>query len=142
MRGIAEQESVRIYYLRSETRIPEIYRKPPAGEEWEKQEETKTVRSLRARGSFRHKLEHEPLDRTRIEVEASYPKYQSGKRVSGVQSIHSPSYTYMLQADTPIVTIDYKRLVAHLKTHGVREADSVTIEIRYPRPRSSVGEDV
>lgn len=83
LRGIADSEPITIYYRKELTQIDERYRQPQIAEVWETVEEERTLRQLKDRGRFRHKLKHMPTDRKRIKMEAVYPKYRSGKRVRG-----------------------------------------------------------
>jgi hypothetical protein len=50
--------------------------------------------------------------------------------------VATPSFKYFTQGEDPIVSVNYPRLVETLKVRRVREADKVTIEIRYPRAKS------
>jgi class 3 adenylate cyclase len=135
LRGIAEATSISIHYLKGHTEILERSRQRLAEEVWARTTEEKTVRQLRDRGRFRHKLRYTPIDRAKIEIEVWHPKYRSGRRVRGVRSFVKPSFSYSTSGGQPIVTIDYPALVKHLKTKRVREADRVTIEIRYLRAK-------
>lgn len=137
LRGIAESEAITVHALKGKTQILDRYREPLVEETWAKISETKTVRELRDRGNFRHALRYPPIDHRRIEVEATHPKYRSGKRVRGVAAITDPKFTYSTPGGERIVSVNYPELVKALKSKKVRETDQVTIEIRYPRAKTS-----
>jgi class 3 adenylate cyclase len=133
LRGVAEAAPITVYYLRGATQITERSRQPLVEETWATQTETRTVRELRNRSNFRHKLRYRPTDRSRITVEVSHPKYHGSRRLTDVVGLIWPKFTYKVFGDEPSVTIDYQPIVAQLKSKKVREADPVTITIGYPR---------
>lgn len=134
--GLSASEPITIYYRKELTQIPERYRQPLIEEVWETVEQKMTLRQLRDRGRFRHNLKYMPTDRNRIEMQVISPKYRSGKRVAGIQSFHEMKFTFEFEGAEPIVMADYPDAVQTLKRHKVREADTVTIKLRYPRAKT------
>lgn len=130
--GIAEDESIQIYFTREFTTIAKRNRQPIAEKRWQHRTETLPFRDLFKFNTFRYDLESEPRSSKDIKVEVQHWQVIGGKVSKEYIMYHYfDAFTYKKEAGRPFVRLDFSTLRERLERERVKKNMNVTIDIAY-----------
>lgn len=132
LKGIYEAEPIKIFYAKEFTSIPEYNKHPIAEKKWRHKVDITPYRDLLKFDTFRYELESEPVDPDGIKIVAEHSKVIGGKVSKEYSMYHYPKdFSYALEADKPIVRLDFGKLSKALEQEGVKKNMNVKIDIAY-----------
>ena len=131
--GIAEHESIKIYFTKEFTVIPSRNREPIVAERWRHRQDVKSLRTLsKCTGWFEYYLESEPANADDIKVIVRYPHVTSGRRNKDIDVVYRYSgFAFTRETGKPIVSLNFTRLTEELRADQVKEDMKVHIDIAY-----------
>ena len=134
IKGIAERESIDIYYTKAYTRISQLNKQPIEEIKWERVEDTRTLKQIRDFGpTFIYDLSSKPVDPDQIKVKITHPGVVRGRKRAGILTTFSFSnFGYYLEAGKPRLRLEFDALAKRLEIGGVKDSWEVDIEIMYP----------
>jgi hypothetical protein len=133
VKGIAERESIDIYYTKDMTMIPPQSKQPLDKPTWRQVEGNKTLKEIRQIGGlFIYDLPTITIDPNTIAVKVTHPKVVKGRMSKNLLSfVDFKSFKYYLQGGKPYVSLQFGELAKLLETAGVKDSWTVKIEIMY-----------
>ncbi len=132
LKGIHEEEPIKIYYTPEFTVLSKYNKQPIAEKRWRHVKDVKPYRAWLKLGSHRYRLESEPTSADDIGVTIRHPKLVRGKVQKGyVSVIDFADFTYMVDAGTPGIVLDCLKLCERLKLNQVKKNMNVNIDIAY-----------
>lgn len=132
LKGIAEKESVPIYFTPEFTAIPEYNKHLIKGEKWRHQVDVKPFKDLLKLGRFQYNLESVPESEKSIKVKVIRDKIINGTVSKQYSTYHRFSgFEYFFDGGEPIVVVDFPKLCEVLKKNQVKEDMDITVEITY-----------
>ena len=134
LKGIAQRETIDIFYTKEYTRISPVYKHPIEELEWETVRHNPQLRDIKkAGGWFAYDLPSEPTDSGKIVVRITHPAVTGGKKQEGVVSVFHFPHKYQLVAGQPQVVVDFDALGEKLAQNDVKTTWPVLIEVSYPK---------
>jgi len=134
--GIAEDTPITVYFIKKFTRIPERNMQPIAGKKWKHLQHVLTfgdiIKATQSTPWFRYYLESEPTSAGDIEVTVNHNRVTKGRIEKGYNLIHDfEDFTYNLEAEKPIVRLNFTKLSELLNEYKVKKTMNVYIDIGY-----------
>ncbi len=133
LKGIAERESIDIYYTKDYTRISLLSKQPIEEIKWKTVKDTKTLKQIKESIRYAYDLPGKPLNPDQIKVKIIQPKVLKGKKRKEVLTMFNFSnFEYYLEADKPQVIIEFNALAKRLEIDKIKDNWNIDIEIIYP----------
>jgi len=132
IRSVAEEAPRTIYIQKGVVEIPEAARRPLRLEEWETVEVKMTVREWKLAGPWYGADLQRKLKRSDgILVQMVWPKFRGGRRVRGLVDSYPAPFSYLLQANKPVVLLDVTGMLRRLAEDKVSRTAQVAVVIDY-----------
>lgn len=132
LKGIAEDEPIKIYYTPEFTVIPRYNKQPIVSERWREQADVKLFGDLGKLDKFRYELESEPRSTDDVVVNISHEKLINGEvSPEYYTTFNFGRFVYRLERGNPLVIVDFPALCKRLEQDGVKEEMKVTIIVAY-----------
>ena len=129
--GIAEEESMQVYYTKKFTTIPQRNRRPISVKRWHYIEDEKRFRELLKLGRFGYDLEYKTTGED-IKVTVEHAEVTDGKVSKKYKRIIPfEGFTYALEAAKPTLWVNFPQLCEILKRGQVKNNMKVFISIAY-----------
>ena len=134
VRGVAEEDPIKIHYTKKHTLIPNSYRKPLKEPRWNTDSDENPLKALKSlEGPLQIELSRKPLDENKITAVFSFdnPKVEGFRRFHSY-SIEEDEIDYQRMGNTCEVFIDIVAIVKSLEEEGVTEDMNIRIDVTYP----------
>lgn len=137
LKGIAQRETIDVYYTKEYTRISPVYKRPIEEVEWKTVRDTKTLKQIKDCSEvtklFRYPLPTNPIDPDQIQVRTTHPMGRKGKKMKGRTRFRFfDNFSYRLEAGKPMVYVDFAAIASQLTEDVCKSSWPVLIEIMYP----------
>ena len=137
VRGITEDEPVKVHYTKKYTLIPDSYKQPLKEPKWNTDSATytfKTLKNLAKRyGQYSIRLSRKPLDKNKITVKITFPDpKKSGFNLFLEYTIDDKRIDYVQKGNTHRIDIDFKAFAKLLAEWGVTKDLSIRLDFIYP----------
>jgi hypothetical protein len=134
VRGIAEEEPIKVFHTKKHTLIPDSYKQPLKEPTWitnTQEHLLKTLKTIRER--FTTKLDRKPLDENKIRVEIAHDKPGiEGFETVMIYSIDDDEVEFLQRGNRYYVTVMIHDIIKELEKEGVTEDMKIRIDIIYP----------
>jgi len=132
LKGIHEDEPIKIYYVPEFTTILEYNKKPITEKKWRNKTDIKPFRDIVKLSHYKYILESEPASADDIKIELLHRKVMDGRVSKRYRSyIRYKGFIYSVEAGKPTVYIDFPEISEILKANDVKPNMNVTISIDY-----------
>jgi class 3 adenylate cyclase len=131
--GIAEAAPITVYFTKEFTEIPKRNTREIAGKNWKHEYQVlKFKEIMTSQEWFRHYLKSEPTSGDDIEVKVEHYKVKEGRVSKKWKLIYTfEDFEYVLEAEKPVVRLNFQKLREGLNEYEVRENMEVIIDIAY-----------
>lgn len=134
VKGIAEQQPIRVHFTTSSTVIPSSAKQPIEKTRWNTQElASTTLLELEKRNVVGYLLDQEPIDTHAIQVKVAFPKAtRAGKKLKNFLTTFTIPGDYIEDAGKPSIHVDYARLSKLVRDERCKGPWTVTVSAIYP----------
>jgi len=132
LKGIYEDESIKIYFTPEFTTISDYNKQPIAEKKWRTLIDIKPLKELLNLYTFRYELESQPITSDEIKVEVRHDKVINGEVFEQYYScFDSKDFKYKLIRGKPYIVVNFPKICERLAELGVKEDMNITITIAY-----------
>ena len=133
LKGIHEEEPIKIYYTPEFTIISKYNKQPIVSKRWREQTDVKLFKDLLKLGQFFfYYLDSEPLSPDDVVVNIKHDKIINGEaRPEYYRTYDFSGFNYKLDRGRPRVAVDFPKLCEKLEQEGVKEDMQITITVAY-----------
>lgn len=132
IRSLAEENPMKVFYLRRYVEIPEVNLAPLMGDKWYTIQREFSVRELMKLSNFRVHLPVAAKSQSKVTVTLISPKMKDGKEVKGyVRFREFKDFKYSSKAGEQIVILNLQEASKYLSEIKVPKARKVTFKIQY-----------
>lgn len=134
VRGVAEEEPIKIYYTKKHTLIPDSFKKPLKGPKWHTDVDEISFATFKdLEPKYRISLSKKPLDENKITVEISHPIPDvKGYTTTHYYPIAHGAIEYLHKGNRHAVRIDVDTIRKNLEENEVTNDMNIRFEIIYP----------
>jgi len=134
VRGVAEEEPIKIHYTNKHTLISELYKQPLKEPKWNTDVDEILFAKMKKLGTkYRITLSKKPLDVNKITVTFAHPDPLLEEFVSYYKySLDGDQVDYRREGNRHWVRIDAVAISEHLEKKGATDDMNIRIEITYP----------
>jgi class 3 adenylate cyclase len=132
VKGLAEDQSMVAYCLRDRVVVPEFNRHPLNKRERRTEApESVTLKQLRARELYDHRLTMLPAPDPRIQLHYTYPDVTGSGRRTGLVTTETATAELVERAGIWLARVDYRPIVAQIEEARVKSTWKVDLTLEY-----------